>query len=119
MEPPSKTALRDPCYRPSIVTVILVRSSPLRRPFVILLVAPLIAVSSAQTNCSAMSTGIGASLNGFTPFPSTSLWNENIAGAPVDPNSQNYINFIGTSTPLHPDFGSGLYGGQSIGIPYI
>jgi hypothetical protein len=84
-----------------------------------LLLTSLVAASGAQTNCSAMSTGIGASLNGFVPFPSTSLWNENIAAAPVDPNSDNYISFIGTSTPLHPDFGSGLYGGQSIGIPYI
>jgi hypothetical protein len=66
-----------------------------------------------------MSLGIGASLNGFVPFPANSLWNENIANAPVDPNSDDYINFIGTSTPLHPDFGSGLYAGQSIGIPYI
>jgi hypothetical protein len=91
----------------------------MRTLFIILLFTSLVAVSSAQTNCSAISTGIGASLNGFVPFPSTSLWNENIASAPVDPNSENYINFIGASTPLHPDFGSGLYGGQSIGIPYI
>ena len=53
------------------------------------------------------------------PFPSNSLWNTNIANAPVDPNSAAIINFIGGSTPLHPDFGSGQYDGQSIGIPYI
>jgi hypothetical protein len=73
---------------------------------------------AAQT-CSSMSLGIGASLNGFVPFPASSLWNENIASAPVDPNSDAIINFIGANTPLHPDFGSGLYQGQSIGIPYI
>src|SRR5450631_1277899 len=73
----------------------------------------------AQSNCGGMSTGIGASLNGFVPFPADNLWNQNIASGPVDPNSDAYINFIGSSTPLHPDFGSGLYGGQSIGIPYI
>lgn len=66
-----------------------------------------------------MSLGIGASLNGFVPFPADNLWNKNIASATVDPNSDAIINFIGASTPLHPDFGSGLYGGQSIGIPYI
>jgi hypothetical protein len=74
--------------------------------------------SPAQT-CSGMSLGIGAALNGFIPFPADSLWNQNIANAPVDPNSDAIINFIGGSTPLHPDFGAGLYGGQSIGIPYI
>ncbi|MGB7332838.1 MAG: hypothetical protein WBD25_15745 [Terriglobales bacterium] len=66
-----------------------------------------------------MALGIGANLNGFIPFPADNLWNLNIASASVDPNSDAIINFIGTSTPLHPDFGSGLYAGQSIGIPYI
>jgi hypothetical protein len=70
-------------------------------------------------NCSGMSLGIGASLNGFVPFPADSLWNQNIASAPVDPNSSAIVNFIGGSTPLHPDFGAGLYQGSTIGIPYI
>ena len=74
---------------------------------------------SAQNNpCNVISQGQEGSLNGFVPFPSSSLWNTNIANAPVDPNSAAIINFIGSSTPLHPDFGSGLYQGQSIGIPY-
>ncbi len=60
-----------------------------------------------------------ASLNGFIPFPSDNAWNEDISTAPVDPNSDNYINFIGTTTPLHPDFGAGLYDGQTMGIPYV
>jgi len=84
-----------------------------------LVLSPLsIPTLSAQT-CSAMSLGHGASLNGFVPFPASNLWNQDISSAPVDPNSDNYINFIGTSTPLHPDFGAGLYAGQSIGIPYV
>jgi hypothetical protein len=66
-----------------------------------------------------MSLGRAASLNGFIPFPADNAWNQDISGAPVDPNSDHYINFIGTSTPLHPDFGAGLYAGQTIGIPYI
>jgi hypothetical protein len=69
--------------------------------------------------CSAMSVGQGASLNGFVPFPSDNPWNQNVAGAPVDPNSAAIINYIGASDPVHPDFGSGEYNGSSIGIPYI
>jgi hypothetical protein len=65
-----------------------------------------------------MSLGPLASLNGFVPFPSRNLWNTNISGAPVDPNSANLINYIGASVTLHPDFGAGLYDGQSMGIPY-
>jgi hypothetical protein len=66
-----------------------------------------------------MSLGQGARLNGFIPFPADNAWNQDISTAPVDPNSANIINFIGTTTPLHPDFGSGLYAGQTIGIPYV
>lgn len=66
-----------------------------------------------------MSFGQSASLNGFVPFPADNLWNQNISSAPVDPNSTAIINFIGAGIGLHPDFGSGLYNGSSIGIPYL
>jgi hypothetical protein len=73
----------------------------------------------AQSSCSVMSLGRGASLNGFIPFPSDNAWNQNIFNAAVDPNSDAIINFIGASTPVHPDFGAGLYQGSTIGIPYV
>ena len=76
-------------------------------------------VSAQAQSCSGMSLGRGASLNGFTPFPADNAWNQDVSSVPVDPNSTNIINFIGATTPLHPDFGAGLYGGQTIGIPYI
>jgi hypothetical protein len=69
--------------------------------------------------CDAVSLGQGGSLNGFLPFPADNAWNQNIASAPVDPNSAAIINFIGPGDPVHPDFGSGEYNGSSIGIPYI
>jgi hypothetical protein len=69
--------------------------------------------------CSAISLGQGGSLNGFLPFPADNSWNQNIASAPVDPNSAAIINYIGATDPVHPDFGSGEYNGSSIGIPYI
>ncbi len=65
-----------------------------------------------------MSLGPLASLNGFVPFPSNNAWNTDISNAPVDPNSQSLINYIGAGVTLHPDFGQGLYNGQSMGIPY-
>jgi hypothetical protein len=66
-----------------------------------------------------MNLGQGGSLNGFVPFPSDSLWNQDVSNAPVDPNSNAIIGFIGSVIGLHPDFGSGLYNGQSMGIPYL
>jgi hypothetical protein len=75
--------------------------------------------SSTQASaCSGMAVGAGASLNGFRPFPASNAWNQDISSAAVDPNSDSYINFIGTTVPLHPDFGSGEYQGSYIGIPY-
>ena len=37
----------------------------------------------------------------------------------MDANSAAIINFIGSSTGLHADFGSGQYQGSNIGIPYV
>ena len=68
--------------------------------------------------CSGMSLGQGASLNGFVPFPSSSLWNTDISALPVDPNSANIINFIGSTVTLHPDFGAGTFHNQTLGIPF-
>jgi hypothetical protein len=76
-----------------------------------------VAMAQAGT-CAGMSLGQGASLNGFVPFQSTSLWNTDISTAQVDANSANIINFIGSTVTLHPDFGAGTFHSQTLGIPY-
>jgi hypothetical protein len=63
--------------------------------------------------------GAGANLNGAIPFPADNAWNTDISSAPVDPNSDNIIATIGAAGGLFPDFGSGLYNGAPIGIPYV
>lgn len=63
--------------------------------------------------------GAGANLNGAVPFPADNAWNRDISSDPVDPNSTAIITSIGLTTGLHPDFGSGLYSGAPIGIPYV
>src|SRR6201998_4762509 len=70
-------------------------------------------------SCGGMSPGQGGSLNGLVPFPANNLWNQDISTAPAAPNSNAIIGFIGAGIGLHPDFGSGLYNGQSMGIPYL
>jgi len=84
---------------------------------VVLLLSCSVMLGQAGT-CAGLGLGQLASLNGFVPFSSGSLWNQDISQAPVDPNSDNLINYIGADVRLHPDFGSGLYQGQSMGIPY-
>ena len=71
--------------------------------------------ASAQL-CGNMSTGNGASLNGYVPFPSSNAWNTNIASAPVDPNSAAIIAAL-TGSNLHPDFSNVADG--NYGIPYV
>src|SRR6266496_1378552 len=93
----------------------------LRQSFALAIAALLLicVTASAQSGtCNGMTVGQLTSLNGFVPFPSTSLWNTDISAAPVDPNSANYINFIGSTVTLHPDFGAGTFHNQTIGIPY-
>jgi len=81
------------------------------------LVCAVAAYGQAGT-CNGLGLGPGASLNGFVPFPTNNLWNTDIYNSLVDPNSANYINYIGGSVAFHPDFGAGLYDGSTIGIPY-
>ena len=51
-------------------------------------------------------------------FPFDNIWNTPVDKLPVAARSQDYINSIGASIGLHPDFGSGTYNGFPIGIPY-
>jgi hypothetical protein len=51
-------------------------------------------------------------------FPSNNPWNQRVDRLPVARNSAALIASIGLDDPVHPDFGSGLYDGGPIGIPY-
>ena len=51
-------------------------------------------------------------------FPANNPWNERVDSLPVAADSARLIASIGLDTGLHPDFGSGLYDGQRIGIPF-
>jgi len=54
-----------------------------------------------------------------TVLPANNIWNTRVDTLPVSPNSSTYVNAIGSTTGLHPDFGSGTLGGGPIGIPFI
>lgn len=51
-------------------------------------------------------------------FPANNPWNQRVDKLPVAKNSGKIVKSIGRSTGLHPDFGSGLWDGGPIGIPY-
>jgi hypothetical protein len=52
-------------------------------------------------------------------FPGDHILNTRVDTLPVHPRSAQFIASIGANTTLHADFGSGLWEGNVIGIPYI
>jgi hypothetical protein len=59
-----------------------------------------------------------AKISGCPLLPANNIWNTPIDTLPLATNSAQYINTIGAGTGLHADFGSGLWNGGPIGIPY-
>jgi hypothetical protein len=65
--------------------------------------------------------GAGSSrprVGGCTVFPANNPWNQRVDKLPVASNSGTIVRSIGVDKGMHADFGSGLYGGGPIGIPY-
>lgn len=59
-----------------------------------------------------------AVINSCRVFPDNNVWNARIDSLPLSANSADYVNSIGSMAGLHPDFGSGLFQGEPIGIPF-
>jgi hypothetical protein len=51
-------------------------------------------------------------------FPASNPWNQRVDRLPVASNSATMVRSIGVGTGVHADFGSGLYDGGKIGIPF-
>ena len=63
-------------------------------------------------------SGESANTGNLQVFPPDNAWNWDISGYEVHPNSDNFIDSIGSYTNLHPDFGT-YWQGAPIGIPYV
>jgi len=69
-----------------------------------------------------MSAGAGGAVptvGGCPVFPASSAWNQRVDRLPVSKDSDTLVRAIGLDSPVHADFGSGLYDGSRIGIPYV
>ena len=77
-------------------------------------------VSSADSDAlkETLSITSGPSVSGVPVFPPDHIWNTRVDSLPVDSRSAEYVGTIGSTAYLHADFGSGLYEGNPIGIPY-
>ncbi len=51
-------------------------------------------------------------------FPRSNAWNQRVDRLPVAADSARLVASIGLDRPLHADFGSGLWDGGPIGIPF-
>jgi hypothetical protein len=63
--------------------------------------------------------GAPPTLDGCPVFPASSVWNQRVDRLPVAPNSAAVVRSIGLDAPVHADFGSGLYDGRQLGIPFV
>lgn len=63
--------------------------------------------------------GFPEDIAGCPIFPSDNVWNTPVDRLPVDARSAAYIATIGATAYVHADFGSGLWMGGPIGIPYV
>ncbi|HEV8630371.1 MAG TPA: hypothetical protein VGV61_08640 [Thermoanaerobaculia bacterium] len=87
----------------------------------LLLAAVLAASSAARLAAQAQANG---PLPGPLPlFPADNWWNHDVSAAPLDPGSAAFIDYIGRTSSLHPDFGGDVEPGnaanpESYGFPY-
>jgi hypothetical protein len=63
--------------------------------------------------------GQGPKIGPCPVFPEDDIWNTPVDHLPASPMTSTYITTIGANKPLHHDFGSGLYRGAPIGIPFV
>lgn len=89
----------------------------------IILVAVLVfaatRTSPTPTTSTTTSPGQSPMLGGCPLFPANNVWNTRVDNLPVDSNSAAYIASIGATRGIKADFGSGLWEGEPIGIPYV
>jgi hypothetical protein len=59
-----------------------------------------------------------ATVGGCPVFPRGNAWNQRVDRLPVHPRSAAIVRSIGSGATMHADFGSGLWDGGPIGIPF-
>jgi hypothetical protein len=58
-------------------------------------------------------------VGGCPVFPKDNAWNQRVDGLPVASNSDAIVRSIGVDATMHADFGSGIWDGGPIGIPFV
>jgi hypothetical protein len=80
--------------------------------------APTTTVAPTSTTAAPTTTTTAAPPGACPTFPANNPWNTDISGYPVHARSAAWVNSIGSSTRMHPDFGT-FWDGGPIGIPFV
>ena len=67
----------------------------------------------------ATSAAAQQTIGGCTVLPPENIWNTPVDTLPVRADSATLVNTIGASRGFHADFGSGLWNGGLMGIPFV
>jgi hypothetical protein len=80
--------------------------------------APASDAAPADTAAGVVNAAGLPTIGGCQAFPADNVWNTRIDSLPVHARSDAWVDSVGRTTGLKADFGSGLWEGYPIGIPY-
>jgi hypothetical protein len=92
---------------------------PFKKPYALAAAALILAATVLAGGQLASGQPAAAARKSCPTFPKNNQWNLPVNKLPVAKNSDTLVRTIGAGKPVHPDFGSGTYGGGPIGIPYV
>ena len=103
-----------------VISIILIACTVIGTPAI----TPSIAPSAISNIPPVDSTSVvppsmdGPAIANCPRFPANNFWNARVDSLPIHPQSDSWIQSIGSSKSFHMDFGSGEWDGGPIGIPY-
>lgn len=114
---PTPTSTRSATRTPAVSATLTATRT--RTPTTAPTVTATRTATRTATATSTLPTASGGPRIGDCPvFPADNVWNRRVDTLPVDAGSSAYVANIGATAGLHPDFGSGLWDGGPIGIPF-
>jgi hypothetical protein len=93
--------------------------SPLRGLAALLAITAIVVPAATSFQPGDVAASTPPTVAGCPTLPDTNVWNARVDQLPVHPSSNAYLNNIGLTTGLKADFGSGIWNGAPIGIPYV
>jgi hypothetical protein len=81
-------------------------------------VCQLVLLLAANNSLNAQAPVLKTEHGDVAIFPADNPWNRDVSRLPVHERSRQYLESVGLTKPLHPDFGT-VWNGAPSGIPYV